>query len=87
MLVAIVPDNFYILIFAAYSFFFVLNPLNVLCTGIGICFYGIVCLNGFICGTVVNSWGIIVCLAIGVTYGVLAVLQSVRIFRSIVRDI
>jgi len=87
MLVAACPSNSIILIFAAYCFLLLLNPLNILCTLAGIGMYIIVCTKGFICVTVVNSWGIIICLAVGVTNSVLAVLQSTRIYRSMVRYI
>ena len=86
LVVSVIPNNFAVIRVAAYGFFFVMNPLIVACSITGVVFYIIVCVDGFFCGPLVTTWTVVVSLSAGVTYSVMAVMQSVRIYRALVMD-
>jgi hypothetical protein len=87
LVVAVIPNSFAVIRVAAYGFFFVLNPSIVLCSVTGVVFYIVVCFQGFFCGPLVTTWAIVISLSLGVTYSVMAVLQSCRIYRALVKPI
>ena len=84
LMVSLLSQNFSMISVAACIFFCLINPMVVLLTIAGVALYIMHFLNGFICGNPVDSWLLVVCLALALANSILAVFQSVRIFKSMV---
>ena len=67
--------------------FFVLNPMIILWTLTGIGFYIAYLAMDDKCGDIYDSWIILTFLTLSITNTILAVMQSIRIFKSMVGSI
>jgi hypothetical protein len=81
------PDNFSMITCAACLFLFVLNPLTILWNLVGIGFYIAYLIEENSCGSFYDIWIFLACLALSSTNMVLSILQSIRIYKSIVKTI
>jgi hypothetical protein len=67
--------------------FFIVNPAIILWTLAGVGFYIAYIALQDQCGNIYDSWIVLCCLIISIIDAILALIQSVQIFKNLVLDI